>query len=87
MRGVQVVLLAVDCDNTRAALGQQAHGRGADDAGRAGDDGNLAVQTNSIGHVRRFPVWFRLFPDFRGCRRAVSKLAVNRRDYFIRRAG
>ena len=35
----------------RAALGQQANGRGSNDAGRPGHDGNPAIEANSIGHV------------------------------------
>ncbi len=48
-------MLAVDCDNMRATLGQKPHGRGANDAGGAGDDGNPAIETNAIGHALRFP--------------------------------
>jgi hypothetical protein len=58
---------AVDCDNARAAVGQKPHGRGADDAGRAGDDGDLAIQANSIRHLRRSPV-APVVPDFHGWR-------------------
>jgi hypothetical protein len=54
-RGFELRFIAIDCDNTRAAFGQQPHRRGADNAGRPGDDGDLAIQTNSIGHVWRFP--------------------------------
>jgi hypothetical protein len=50
MAVLQVLLPAVDRDDARAAFGQQPNGRGSDDAGRAGDDGDLAIQTNSIGH-------------------------------------
>jgi hypothetical protein len=54
-RGLQVLLPAVDCDNTRPAFRQQFQCRGADDTGSTGYDGDLAVQSNSIGHIRRFP--------------------------------
>src|SRR5438445_11124672 len=50
-RGLEVVCLAVDGDDTSAAFGQEADGRGSDDAGRAGHDGNPAIEANSIGHV------------------------------------
>ena len=52
--GLEIGLLAVDCDDPRAALGQQPDGGGSDDAGRTGDNGDPAVQTNSIGHSRNF---------------------------------
>ena len=70
---LQVLRLAVDRDNARAALGQQPHGRGADDAGRAGDDGDLAVQANSIGHVMRFPSGCPVVPGFCVVRRAARE--------------
>ena len=84
-RGLQVLLLAVDCDNTRAALGQQPHGRGADDAGSAGDDGDLAVQTNSIGHVRRFP-WLVRLSRISMVRRAGARTLIGRTIPFAARA-
>ena len=36
--------------DARAAFGQQPNRRDSDESGRAGDDGDLAIQTNSIGH-------------------------------------
>ena len=48
--GCKILLVAVDRDDARAALGQQADGRGSDDAGSAGHDGNPAIEANSIGH-------------------------------------
>ena len=81
-RGLQVLLLAVDRDDARAALGQQPHGRGADDAGSTGDDGDPAVQTNSIGHFRRFLWLVRLSPDFHGFR-ARDRAKPFESDYFI----
>jgi hypothetical protein len=51
---LQVLRLAVDRDNARAALGQQPYRRGSDDAGSPGDDGDPAIQANSIGHKVRF---------------------------------
>ena len=50
-RALQVGLPAVDRDDAGAAFGQKADGCGTDDAGSPGDDGDLAIQTNSIGHV------------------------------------
>jgi hypothetical protein len=48
-----------------AEPGQQRDGGASDHAGRAGDDGDPAVQTNSIGHGVLFPLSaVRLFPDF-----------------------
>jgi len=41
----------------RPALGQQPHGRRANNPGGAGDDGNPALQTNAIGHARRSSGW------------------------------
>jgi len=61
-RGLQLLRLAVDCDNTRAALGQQPHGRGSDDAGGPGDDSDPASRRITIGHA-----WFSLlvrYPDY-----------------------
>jgi hypothetical protein len=52
---------AVHRDQARPAFGQQAHGRGADDTGRAGHDGNPAIEANSIGHIKCFPPLLRLF--------------------------
>ncbi|HEX7657589.1 MAG TPA: hypothetical protein VF404_11400 [Sphingomonas sp.] len=46
--------MAVDRDNARAAFGQQADSRASDDPGSTGNDGNPAVEANSIGH-RHFP--------------------------------
>jgi hypothetical protein len=61
----------------RTALGQKPHGRGANDAGGAGDDGNPAVETNAIRHAWRFLGLVRLFPDFRGSARgAPAVIAV-----------
>jgi hypothetical protein len=78
-RGFHVLLFAVDRDNTRAVLGQQPHGRGADDAARAGDDDDLAVQTSSIWHVVRFPLAHPVVPDFW----RFGALCAERADYFI----
>ena len=50
-RALQVCAVAVDGDDARAALGEEADGRAADDAGSSGDDGNLAVQANTIRHL------------------------------------
>jgi len=62
VRGVQAVVVAVDCDNPRTAFGQQADGRAPDDSGSTGNDGNPAVEANSIGH-RHSPLGAsRLFP-------------------------
>ncbi|HKF95725.1 MAG TPA: hypothetical protein VKB96_14260, partial [Gammaproteobacteria bacterium] len=36
----------------------------SDDAGGAGDHGDPAIQTNSIGHKLRFPQATPVFPDF-----------------------
>jgi hypothetical protein len=47
---VQGILVAVDRDYACAAFGQQADGRASDDSGRTSDDGNPAVEANSIGH-------------------------------------
>ena len=47
---VQILFAPVDGDDAGAARGQQTHGRGADESGRAGDDGHPAVETNRIGH-------------------------------------
>jgi hypothetical protein len=38
-------------------------GRGSDDAGSAGDDGDPAIQANSIGH-EAFPLARPVIPDF-----------------------
>src|ERR1700704_5725558 len=57
---------AVDRDDAGAALSQQPDGRAADDAGRAGDDGDPAIQTNSIGHTV-FPLLVRHSPDSYRC--------------------
>ena len=59
-RGLEVVFPAVDGDDTGAAFGQQADGRGSDDAGRAGHDGNPAIEANSIGHAWGFLSLLRL---------------------------
>jgi hypothetical protein len=76
---LQVLLSAVDRDNMRATLGQQPHGRGADDADRAGDDRDRAVRANSIGHVVRFPWLIRLSRISGGSAHG----ARTSRDYFI----
>src|SRR2546430_9978882 len=47
--GFEVRLAAVDGDDAGAALGKQLDRRAADDAGRAGDDGDPAVQPDTIG--------------------------------------
>src|SRR5262249_58410475 len=46
----QIGAPSIDGNDPRTALGQQADGGAADDAGGAGNDGNLAVQSNAIGH-------------------------------------
>jgi hypothetical protein len=73
-------------DDARAALGQQPNGRGSDDTGRAGNDGEPAIQTNSIGHG--VLVSFRLIRLSRillgsagGARTLIGT------DYFIRNTG
>jgi hypothetical protein len=53
-RRLQVFTLAVDGDDFRTALGKQAHGGTADHASGPGDDGDLAVEANTIGHL--FPL-------------------------------
>ena len=80
---LQVLLPAVDRDNARAAFGQQPDGRGADDAGSAGDDGDLAIQTNSIGHFAAFPLAGPVVPGFLVvfARRRANALIGG--DYFI----
>jgi hypothetical protein len=60
---VHFVLPAVDRDNPRAARSQQAHGRGANDTGRTGDDGDPAVQANTIGHRMVSPRARPVVPD------------------------
>ena len=82
MAVLQVLLPAVDGDDAGAALGQKLHGRGADDAGSAGDDGDLAIETNSIGHVWCFPWLLRLSRIFCGSARARARTLIGR-DYFI----
>src|SRR5258705_2708671 len=77
-RGFEVFLAAVDRDDAGAALGQEPDGRATDDAGRAGDDGDLAVQPNSIGHIFWFPLLFRLSRILR----ARRDRAVWQGDYF-----
>ena len=62
------MLLAVDGDDARAALGQQPDGRGSDDAGSTGDDGYPAIEANSIGHIWGFLSLLRFIPDFGGFR-------------------
>src|SRR3981189_212536 len=62
--GLEIGPLAVDCDNPRTTLGEQLDGRGSDNAGRTGDDGNPAVQANSIGHSRVSSGFLRLFRIF-----------------------
>ena len=52
--GLEILLLAVDGDDARAAFGQKPDGGGSDDAGCPGDDGDPAVQANSIGHIWGF---------------------------------
>jgi hypothetical protein len=43
-------LQAVYRDDARPARGQQPHGRAADHACGAGDNGNPAIQADAIGH-------------------------------------
>jgi hypothetical protein len=50
---LEVGFPAVDRYNAGTALGEKPQGCGSDDAGRAGDDGDLAIQTYSIGHFRK----------------------------------
>ena len=66
---------AVDGDDAGAALGQQADGRGSDDAGRAGHDGDPAIEANSIGHFWGFLWLAPVIPDFDGFRARVGALA------------
>src|ERR1700694_1966709 len=74
-RGLQVLLPAVDGNDARAAFGQKAHGRGANDARSPGDDGNLAIETNSIGHVWHFPWLVRLSRIFMRSARRPRELS------------
>jgi hypothetical protein len=67
----------------RTTLGQKLHGRVANDAGSAGDDGNPAIETNAIGHAWRFLWVIRLFRIF-GARASHGPLW---QDYFICGAG
>jgi hypothetical protein len=57
--GLEVLLPAVDGDDAGPAFGQKPDRGGSNDAGSAGDDGDLAVQTNMIGH-EVFPPLLRL---------------------------
>jgi len=83
-RGLQVLRLAVDGDDARPALGQKPHGRGADDAGSPGHDGNLAIQANSIGHGVGFPWLVRLFRIRGG---GIWRTNLHGVNYFMRGAG
>jgi len=78
---LQVLRLAVDRDNARAALGQQPYGRGSDDAGSPGDDGDPAIQANSIRHKVRF-LWCSGCPGFSWFDPRRAR-AVDGGDYFI----
>ena len=82
-RGREVLLPAVDGDDAGAAFGQQADGRGSDDAGRAGHDGNPAIEANSIGHVWGFLSLAPVIPDFGGFRAKSGRPRANGSDYFI----
>ena len=62
--GLEIRSSAVDGDDASAAFGQEPHGRGADDAGCAGHDGDPAVEANSIGHVLGFPLAAPVCPGF-----------------------
>ena len=81
-RFLEVLFPAVDRDEAGAAFGQKPHGRGADDAGSPGDDGDPAVQANSIGHCRCFPCC----SGCPGCpavrRRDLARTLIGH-DYFI----
>jgi hypothetical protein len=84
-RGFEVLFPAVDGDDARATLGQKPDGGAADEAGSPDDDGDPAIQANSIGHFRvssDAPV----VPDFWwfGARHARTLIGC---DYFIWEAG
>ena len=72
-RGLEIGFPAVDRDDAGAALGEQLHGGGADDAGRAGDDGDPAVEPNSIGHCWCFLWLAPVVPDFHGFRAGAAR--------------
>ena len=77
---------AVDGDDARAAFGEQPKGRGSDDAGRAGNDGDPAIQTNSIGHGVLVSSWLiRLSRILLGSAGGARTLIGT--DYFIWNAG
>jgi hypothetical protein len=85
-RGFEIGRLAVDRNDTRAAFGQQLSGGAADDAGSPGDDGDLAIETNSIGHVLRFPLARPVVSGFSWVRRE-GRANHHRLNYFICRSG
>jgi hypothetical protein len=70
--------------HSSAALGQEPQGSGADNPGRAGDDCDRAVQTNSVGHGVRFLVLLRLFRISGGSAGGEPLIGS---DYFICGAG
>jgi hypothetical protein len=77
---VQGILVAVDRDYACAAFGQQADGRASDDSGSTGNDGNPAVEANSIGH-RHFP--FGHIPAIAGFLASPHRRPAWLRNYFI----
>jgi hypothetical protein len=77
---VQGVGVAVDCDNPRAAFGEQVDGRASDDSGRTGDNGNPAVEANSIGHWH-FPR--SSLPGCSGLWQVAALARFDGGDYFI----
>jgi hypothetical protein len=78
--GRKILLPAVDGDDPGVAFGQEADGRGSDDAGRAG---NPAIEANSIGHILGFPLAPPVIPDFGGFRAKSRPPRANESDYFI----
>jgi hypothetical protein len=58
--GFDIPLQAVYRDDARPARGQQPHGRAADHACGAGDNGNPAVEADAIGHGG-VPLFFSFF--------------------------
>jgi hypothetical protein len=83
-QGLPVGLAAVDCDNPRTALGQKPQRRSTDDPGRAGDDSDLAVQTDSTGHFQGFPL---ARPVMSGFVRVSAPGRAAGRNYSMREAG
>jgi hypothetical protein len=48
---LEILEPAIDGDDSRAPFREQAHGRSPNDAGSPGDDGRLAIQSDSVWHV------------------------------------